>query len=188
MLLSGAFFLDRSNREKSVRTLKKALEDLKDKKRGLYIFPEGTRSYANTTTLLPFKKGAFHLAQQAQVPITPIVVSNTSTIINSKTLTFETGEIIIHVLPQMSTEDLKPEDVGAFSEKVRDAMAKEFEIVGYSVLDSISTDDTSAINTDTEVEDEYETVPNETDETDCDVIVAKASAERTSLLSKTDSS
>jgi putative phosphoserine phosphatase/1-acylglycerol-3-phosphate O-acyltransferase len=38
------------------------------------IAPEGTRT--PTPTLAPFKKGAFHLAMQAGVPIVPIVIRN----------------------------------------------------------------------------------------------------------------
>lgn len=187
MTLSGTFFLDRSNREKSVQTLNKVLDDLKAKKRGLYIFPEGTRSYASTPTLLPFKKGAFHLAQQAKVPIIPIVVSNTSTLIDAKTKTFETGEIIIHVLPPVSTENLKPEEVSALSEKVREDMLNELQKIGYSIPDSTvkSINETEEL-AEQDDDDEYESVPNESEPSTSNLKASKSNEERTSLLSKSD--
>ena len=42
--------------------------------RSIAIAPEGTRSI--TPRLGPFKKGAFHLAMQAGVPIVPVVFRN----------------------------------------------------------------------------------------------------------------
>lgn len=40
------------------------------------MFPEGTRHSARESGMLPFKKGAFHLAVQAGVPIVPVVCQN----------------------------------------------------------------------------------------------------------------
>lgn len=169
MALSGTFFLDRSNREKSVKTLKKALANLKKEKRGLFVFPEGTRSHCTTPDLLPFKKGAFHLAQQAELPIVPVVVSVTSSLINAATRTFERGEITIKVLEPVSTKGLKQEDVGAFSNKIRDSMLEELKSIGLSAVRGQSPE-------------AYETFPNETDELTTDD--QGHTVERTSLLSK----
>ncbi|CCF59344.1 hypothetical protein KAFR_0G03120 [Kazachstania africana CBS 2517] len=133
MALSGTLFLDRGNREKSVKTLNNSLRKIKDNKRALWIFPEGTRSYTTDLETLPFKKGAFHLAQQGNIPIVPVVVSNTSTIMFSKWNVFNRGTLIIKVLDPIPTSDLKKEDIGAFTEKVRDLISKELKEVGYSI-------------------------------------------------------
>ena len=65
--------IDRSNRERAVESLKVATERLRS---GISfgVCPEGTR--AQPGEMLPFKKGAFHMAAQAGVPIAPIALKN----------------------------------------------------------------------------------------------------------------
>jgi lysophosphatidate acyltransferase len=58
---------------------------------------EGTRSYFNKPDLLPFKKGAFHLAVQAGVPVVPVVVQNYSHVLYLQKRTFEPGVIKVKV-------------------------------------------------------------------------------------------
>lgn len=50
----------------------------------LFLFCEGTRSRATTPKLLPFKKGAFHIARQQNVPIVPVVMGNYYPVYNFK--------------------------------------------------------------------------------------------------------
>ncbi|MGH7818945.1 MAG: HAD-IB family hydrolase [Candidatus Binatia bacterium] len=71
--LAGTVFIDRSNREKAVEALKPAVDALRQGL-SIVIAPEGTRSA--TTRLGRFKKGAFHMAMSAGVPIVPIVFRN----------------------------------------------------------------------------------------------------------------
>ena len=73
MALSGTVFIDRSNRTTAMKAFEGAAEEMREKRQSVFIFPEGTRSNAEEPMLLPFKKGAFHLAIQAKVPIVPIV-------------------------------------------------------------------------------------------------------------------
>ncbi len=93
MTLSGSIFLDRANSKDARQAMSGAADEIRSKRQSVYMFPEGTRSYAKEPTLLPFKKGAFHLAVQAQVPIVPVVAANYSHILWVKELVFNAGRI-----------------------------------------------------------------------------------------------
>ena len=82
--------------------------------------------------MLPFKKGAFHLAVQAQVPIVPVVVQNYSHVLNLKEKTLRPGTIRIKVLDKVETKGLEgtKEEIDKLVEKVRNDMVKELEAMG----------------------------------------------------------
>jgi 1-acyl-sn-glycerol-3-phosphate acyltransferase len=71
MRVGGFVPVERQNREQSFRSISAGAESLKAGNPFL-IFPEGTRS--RTEHLLPFKKGGFIMAIEAQVPIVPVAV------------------------------------------------------------------------------------------------------------------
>ena len=70
--LGGFIPVDRRNREASLRSIENGASSIRSGNSFL-IFPEGTRS--RTGDLLPFKKGGFIMAIQAQVPIVPVAIS-----------------------------------------------------------------------------------------------------------------
>ncbi|MBP9111555.1 MAG: 1-acyl-sn-glycerol-3-phosphate acyltransferase [Polyangiaceae bacterium] len=77
---SGFVEIDRSSKERAQKSLAEAAELIR---RGipLWIAPEGTRS--KDGSLLPFKKGGFHLALETGVPILPVSINGTRTILPS---------------------------------------------------------------------------------------------------------
>lgn len=70
--VGGFIPIERHDRESAMRSIALGAESLKAGNSFL-IFPEGTRS--RTGNLLPFKKGGFIMAIQAQVPIVPVAIS-----------------------------------------------------------------------------------------------------------------
>ncbi|CUM67945.1 uncharacterized protein PRCAT00005658001 [Priceomyces carsonii] len=161
MLASGTFFLDRTRGEKARKVLDKAFDGVKAEKRGLFIFPEGTRSATSKLEMLPFKKGSFYLAKQGGLPIIPVVVSNTSDIFSSKNKIFNGGEIFIEVLEPMSTDGLNSnEEVSNFCAEVRSKMLEKLKELGYSKVNSNTPRNepsTNSASSSSEVETEVET-------------------------------
>lgn len=76
MILSGSVFINRGNNAAAVRSLTNAGNLMKKEKISTWMFPEGTRHLAAESSMLPLKKGGFHLAISAGIPIIPIVVEN----------------------------------------------------------------------------------------------------------------
>jgi 1-acyl-sn-glycerol-3-phosphate acyltransferase len=69
--VGGFVAVERADRDKALAAISRGAESLKSGNSFL-IFPEGTRS--RTGELLPFKKGGFIMAIEAQVPIVPVAV------------------------------------------------------------------------------------------------------------------
>jgi 1-acyl-sn-glycerol-3-phosphate acyltransferase len=69
--VGGYVPVDRGDRDKAMASIAQGAASLRAGNSFL-IFPEGTRS--RTGALLPFKKGGFIMAIQAQVPIVPVAV------------------------------------------------------------------------------------------------------------------
>lgn len=69
-------FIDRSSSAKAIEQIKPVIDAINEDGLSVCLAPEGTRSRGKK--LGPFKKGAFHIAMQAGVPIVPIVIHNAS--------------------------------------------------------------------------------------------------------------
>ena len=122
--LCGLAFIDRHSGQKAAQTINKIMMDLKKKDIKLWVFPEGTRR--STGEIHEFKKGAFHAAIHAQVPIVPVVFSNYQGFLDSNKKIFNDGEVIITALPEISTKGMTTEDVNKLIEKTKSAMIEAF--------------------------------------------------------------
>lgn len=93
--------IDRSNPEKARKSLEKA-KSVVDAGYSFGVFAEGTRAMPGE--LLPFKKGAIHLALQTQAPIVPVAIKNTDSMMGKKTGVAYPGTIEVVLLPPIETK------------------------------------------------------------------------------------
>lgn len=98
--------IDRSNPERAIESMRKA-KAVMDSGYSFGVFVEGTRAMPGE--LLPFKKGAFHLAFQTSSPIIPVVIKNTDWMMGKRTGVAYAGEIEMIILPPIETDGLDPE-------------------------------------------------------------------------------
>jgi len=122
MQAAGVIFIDRKNKEKAIEAMLPAVEALKNGT-SLIIFPEGTRS--KDYTLGPFKKGAFHLAMQAGVPIVPVIIRNAHDAMPRGSNIFRPAAIEVIALKPISTKRWKKERLDFHIKKIRKMYLKE---------------------------------------------------------------
>jgi len=116
--LMDVAFVDRADPAQARAALEPAVQRLREGI-SVVVAPEGTRSV--TPALGPFKKGAFHLAMQAGVPIVPVVVHNAGELMWRGSSTIRPGTVRVTVLPAVRTDGWRVEDLGGHVEKMRDS-------------------------------------------------------------------
>lgn len=88
----------------------------------LIVFPEGTRSMDGT--LGRFKRGSFVVALDAQLPVVPVTVIGSRSVMQKGRLMVCPGDVRLIVHEPIPTAGLVREDITAFAEKVRHAVAE----------------------------------------------------------------
>lgn len=101
MAFGGAVLIDRADSGSAVAALKPLVDVIRDEGKSVVMAPEGKRTVS--PRLAPFKKGAFHLAIQAGVPIIPIVLHDAIDIAPKGTFVYRPGKVHVEILDPVDT-------------------------------------------------------------------------------------
>ena len=134
--MADVAFLDRADPAKAIAALQPAVDRLRAGT-SVVISPEGTRSV--TPTVGPFKKGGFHLAMQAGVPIVPIVIRNAGEIMWRDAKIAQSGTIDVMVHPPIPTDGWTREDLNAAVARVQQLYVDTLEDWPTALIDAAGT-------------------------------------------------
>ena len=115
---SGVVLIDRRDTEKAIAAMSTLVDTMRIEGKSVCMSPEGTRSV--TPKLAPFKKGAFHLAMQAGVPIVPIVIQNSGDIMPKGDPFYRPATVEVEVLPPVDTSGWSVATIDEHVATVRD--------------------------------------------------------------------
>jgi 1-acyl-sn-glycerol-3-phosphate acyltransferase len=114
---AGRFvFIDRHNPASARRSIERAKERIRNG-HSVLLFPEGTRS--RDGRLLPFKKGGFHLAIDAGVPIVPVAIRGSREVMPPGSLLLRPGKVHVTIGQPIATQGLVGQDREKLVERVR---------------------------------------------------------------------
>lgn len=122
----GMIEVDRSNRERAIKSAAKATEVIHGG-RSFVVFPEGTRT--RTGGVLPFKKGAFHMAVAAGVPVVPVTIDGTFRAMPKGRLALERVPIRITIHEPIPTAGLREEDIPALIARTHETIASALPLM-----------------------------------------------------------
>ncbi|GAB4221425.1 MAG: hypothetical protein Kow00102_17370 [Spirochaetota bacterium] len=118
-------FIDRSNREKAIASINKAVNRLPQGV-SLLVFAEGTRS--KDGTLQKIKKGGFTIAIERQMPILPVVVKGSRAILPKGSLIFHSGNIEVVVCDPIPADQYTHETIEDLINKTHNVIEHELSV------------------------------------------------------------
>jgi 1-acyl-sn-glycerol-3-phosphate acyltransferase len=120
-MAAGRFiFIDRQNPASARRSIDQACARIRSGD-SVAIFPEGTRS--RDGRLGPFKKGGFHLALTAGVPIVAVAIRGAGAVMPPGSLLLHPGPVSIEIGAPIPTQGLTAGDRDALVERVHAEIA-----------------------------------------------------------------
>ena len=117
MEAAGVVLIDRKDTAKAIEAMTPLVDAMRVEGKSVCLSPEGTR--AATPKLATFKKGAFHLAMQANVPIVPIVIHNSNDVQPKGDMLYHPGTVQVEVLPPVDTSGWSVESLDSHVSEVR---------------------------------------------------------------------
>ena len=114
---AGFIPVDREDRTRGSETVEAALERLSGG-RSVVVFPEETRT--STGDLLPFKRGAAHLALRSGLPILPIALAGTFQVLKRESLLITPGPVAMSVGNPIEVSGRSPREREAVTRTARD--------------------------------------------------------------------
>ncbi len=134
MQAAGTVLIDRENSVSAVKAMEPLVDVMLKEGQCVVMAPEGTRS--TSTNLGRFKKGAFHLAMQAGVPMVPIVIHNALDVAPSTEFVFRPATVKVSILPPVDTSKWKTKTIDKHVEQVRDMFLIELDQMKYQKTNS----------------------------------------------------
>jgi len=125
MKIGGTVLIDRENSRSARESMKPLIDVMLKEGRSVCIAPEGTRS--TSTNIGRFKKGAFHLAMQAGVPIVPIVIHNAIDVAPRGQFVLRPATVKVTILPAVDTSKWKASTMNKHVHDVRDMFLEELD-------------------------------------------------------------
>jgi len=119
MTAAGFIPIDRDRRESAIRSLDAAAARVRAG-RSITLFAEGTRSRAGR--LGPFKKGPFHLALAAGVPVVPVAISGSRRSFPPGSVLIRPGNVRVSFSPPIDVAAWPTEDLEDLMAAVRRAI------------------------------------------------------------------
>ncbi|AKJ03135.1 1-acyl-sn-glycerol-3-phosphate acyltransferase [Archangium gephyra] len=110
---AGHIFVNRGRREKAIASLDAAAQKIRGGT-SVFLYPEGTRS--DDGSVLPFKKGPFALALKSRVPVVPITIEGSGSVMPKNSWNIKPGPVYVKIG--------KPIDTTGFDEDDREGLAR----------------------------------------------------------------
>jgi 1-acyl-sn-glycerol-3-phosphate acyltransferase len=124
MKRAGYICIDRSNQKSAFESLKKAAAIIRNGV-SVMIFPEGTRTMDGN--IGSFKKGGFVLAVESGVPILPVIIRGTYSIMPKSRLLIKPGKVTLEILEPVETSGYTKETKDELMKKIRNIMCESVQ-------------------------------------------------------------